>query len=478
MPNKPTYEELEQRVKEFEQTEKALKERIKELGCISDLVKLVENSNTLEEIFTKFPVIIQPAMQHIDNVHSNLIVDGKTFYCVHGKLEIKPEWSYASDIIVNDIKRGDLIVFYDKDFAFLEEEKELCHILTERLGKVIERAEIKQALKESEEKFRNLADLLPLIVFELNLEGRFTYLNYVTAKLTGYPFEELVGLEFKDIYSEEDCARAYTAMQKTLSEGGIGINDYDFIRPDGSTMPVQVHSNVIFKDGKPVGLRGIALDLTEPNKAQKALNASLKEKEILLQEIQHRTKNNMAVISGLLELQVKNVTDKKAKEALQDSQSRVQTMSMIHETLYRSDSLSSIDMQTYFTDLGRIIIQSYNVSGKAILKVKAEHIFIGVKQASPLGLIVNELITNSLKYAFPDDKKGEVKISLWKSEDQIKLEYSDDGIGLPQDFDIQKNSDSLGLKLIKMLAEDQLGGSIDMESNNGTKFIIKFKLDT
>ena len=191
MTNKPTYKELEQRIKGLEQTEKALKERVKELGCISNLVKLVENSNTLEEVFTKFSTIIQPAMQHLDHVHSNLIVDGKTFYCKHGKLEIKPEWSYTSKIIVNDIKRGELIVFHDKDLTFLEEEKELCRILTERLEKVIERAETKQALKESERFFSQMFEQSIVSTQLLDPEGNTIRVNP--------PFCELFGVTPEDM---------------------------------------------------------------------------------------------------------------------------------------------------------------------------------------------------------------------------------------------------------------------------------------
>ncbi len=210
--------------------------------------------------------------------------------------------------------------------------------------------------------------------------------------------------------------------------------------------------------------------------AENRVKTSLKEKETLLQEIHHRVKNNMAVISSLLKLKLESITDKKAKEALQDSQNRVQTMSMIHETLYRSDNLAAIEMQTYLSELGRIILQGYSV-GKINLDIESENILIGVKQASPLGLIVNELITNSCKYAFPEMQESKIKISLRKIEGQIELIYSDNGIGMPEDFS-WKNSNTLGLSLVRTLIENQLDGSIDMENKNGTKFIIKFNLET
>jgi two-component sensor histidine kinase len=212
--------------------------------------------------------------------------------------------------------------------------------------------------------------------------------------------------------------------------------------------------------------------------AEKKIITSLKEKETLLHEIHHRVKNNMAVISGLLRLQLNSTDNKIAKEALQDSQNRVQSMSKIHETLYRSDNLSSIDLKTYLSELGGTIFQNYSISNKVQFRVEAENIVISVKQASPVGLIVNELITNCLKYAFADDREGEILLELKSiKENEIELIISDNGVGMPEGFDLEK-ADSLGLKLIKLLVENQLDGSIDMDSNNGTKFNIKFNIET
>jgi two-component sensor histidine kinase len=217
---------------------------------------------------------------------------------------------------------------------------------------------------------------------------------------------------------------------------------------------------------------------TERIKAEKIIKENLIEKETLLQEIHHRVKNNMTVISSLLKLQMTNVADKKAKEALQDSQNRVQTMSMIHETLYQSDNLSAIDLKSYLTELGRNIFQNYLISSETQFKVEAENILISVKQASPIGLIVNELIANCLKYAFPDDRIGEILLELKsKNGKGVELAVSDNGVGIPESFDL-KSTDSLGLKLVKILVENQLDGSIDMENKNGTKFTIKFNIET
>ncbi len=218
-------------------------------------------------------------------------------------------------------------------------------------------------------------------------------------------------------------------------------------------------------------------DISERKQAEDQIKASLKEKETLLQEIHHRVKNNMAVISSLLALQEDRVDDSITKEILRDSQNRVWSMLMIHESLYRSDNLSAINLESYLTELGKNIIQNYSMASTVQYIVEAETIMINTKQASPVGLIVNELITNCLKYAFPDDRAGEIVLSLKSiKENGIELAVSDNGVGIPEDFDL-KSTDTLGLKLVKLLAEDQLRGLIEMESNNGTKFTIKFNIE-
>ncbi|MBT4286245.1 MAG: DUF3365 domain-containing protein [Deltaproteobacteria bacterium] len=210
---------------------------------------------------------------------------------------------------------------------------------------------------------------------------------------------------------------------------------------------------------------------------EQKIKTSLQEKDTLLHEIHHRVKNNMTLISSLLKLQMVNVTSKKAKEALQDSQNRVNSMCMIHETLYRTDDISAISMEKYLSELGRVILQSYSIGNNININVKAEDIMIGIKQASSIGLIVNELITNSLKYAFPDQSSGEINLGLKSDEENIvELCVSDNGIGIPKDSDIQ-NSNSLGLKLVKAIVENQLDGSFDFNKQNDTKFTIKFNID-
>ncbi|MFQ5963822.1 MAG: ammonium transporter [Candidatus Scalinduaceae bacterium] len=214
-------------------------------------------------------------------------------------------------------------------------------------------------------------------------------------------------------------------------------------------------------------------------KATARTEASLEEKEVLLREIHHRVKNNMQVISSLLKLQSRNVKDEHQIEMLKESQNRIKAMALIHEKLYRSKDLAKIDFNDYIKNLVNDLFLSYKVStGKVALKMNIETVSFGIDTAIPCGLIVNELVSNSLKYAFPKGKDGEIKISLRRIEDSktemFELIVSDNGDGIPEDLDIRK-TESLGLRLITNLAENQLQGKVEINRNEGTEFQIKFK---
>ena len=220
-------------------------------------------------------------------------------------------------------------------------------------------------------------------------------------------------------------------------------------------------------------------EITERKSAGEQLEVSLKEKETLLQEIHHRVKNNMAVISSLLTLQARQLKEETAIAVLHDCQNRVQTMSLIHETLYQTNNLSLIDMSAYFTKLVNLALQSYGENHQRVhCKIEADQIKLDVKTATSLGLIVNELITNSLKHAFPNNQSGECLIGLNSSgQDTYELRVADNGIGFVEDFE-WKNADTLGLKLVNVLVENQLDGTILLERALGTKFIIGFHIDS
>jgi two-component sensor histidine kinase len=209
--------------------------------------------------------------------------------------------------------------------------------------------------------------------------------------------------------------------------------------------------------------------------AEEQINESLKEKEMLLREIHHRVKNNMQIISSLLRLQSRDITDKKYNDMFTDSQNRIASMSLIHEKLYQSKGLARIDFNDYIRDLVNGLFQSYGVNGRIALSLDVRDISLGIDSAIPCGLIINELVTNSLKHAFPEGRKGEIRILLNPTgENMIELVVSDNGVSIPEDVDIKK-TESLGLHLVTILVENQLHGEINLDRSKGTEFLIKFK---
>lgn len=213
--------------------------------------------------------------------------------------------------------------------------------------------------------------------------------------------------------------------------------------------------------------------------AEQHIEASLVEKEVLLREIHHRVKNNMQVISSLLNFQTRYVNDKQFIEVLNESQNRIKSMALIHEKLYRSSDLSNIDFNDYINSLAGDLFKFYGSdSGRIALNIDIDKFAFEIDTAIPLGLLVNELLTNSLKHAFPDGRRGEINITLRKKETDGTVNHElivgDNGVGIPDDFDIAKTR-SLGLQLITTLTEHQLQGRLDLDRTNGTKFHITFR---
>jgi two-component sensor histidine kinase/sensor domain CHASE-containing protein len=205
------------------------------------------------------------------------------------------------------------------------------------------------------------------------------------------------------------------------------------------------------------------------------LNKSIEEKEVLLREIHHRVKNNMQVVSSLLLLQTQNIKDEKYLNIFNDSNNRILSIALIHEKLYESKNFVNIDIKEYITELVSNLLDSYGRTGNVKFEINVENVSLDINNSVPCGLIINELVTNSLKHAFPEGRQGIIKITFTlKDNNMLQLSISDDGIGIPKDMDI-RNTDSLGLHLVTSIAENQLHGEIILLRDRGTEFQINFR---
>ncbi|MBL4716390.1 MAG: hypothetical protein JKX95_07115, partial [Bacteroidia bacterium] len=210
--------------------------------------------------------------------------------------------------------------------------------------------------------------------------------------------------------------------------------------------------------------------------AEQQIRKSLKEKEVLLQEIHHRVKNNLQIIIGQLTLQSRKVSDEIALDAFKTSVNRVRSMALIHEKVYQSDDLSSVGFHEYIESLCRDLMRTYGQKDHIEISIDVDEINMNIEKAIPCALIINELITNSIKYAFPNESKGKITINVKLiNENDVKLTVKDDGIGVPKDFDINK-ADSLGLMIVRNLTL-QLEGDLEHNFTNGTEFSLTFPFE-
>ena len=242
---------------------------------------------------------------------------------------------------------------------------------------------------------------------------------------------------------------------------------------EGHPIWLQVFLNPIMVDNEIEEISCLSYDITDRIEIDRKVRNSLKEKEVLLKEVHHRVKNNLQVISSILNLQSGFVTDEGTLEVLQESQNRIKSMSYIHESLYQTTDFSSVEFTEYINTLSRNLVQSYHLTTTGVeLNTKFDEIYLSLDQAIPCGLIVNELVTNTMKYAFVDIEKPKLSIEIKETDGQIQLHVQDNGVGLPKDFKYEE-SDSLGIQLVYTLVE-QLDGLIEVASKSGTSFLITF----
>jgi len=348
---------------------------------------------------------------------------------------------------------------------------------------ITERKQMVETLQESQAQFRDLYENAPNAYFSIGVDGYIRRCNRRAAEMLGYAVDELIGQSRLRLYVDtpQGKEKALKVFQRFLAGETVIDEELQMQQADGTLIWVSLTMNAIRDaQGQVVESRSMVVDITERKLAEGRIKAALEEKEALLREVHHRVKNNMQVISSLLNLQEREIKDEKYSEMLKESRDRIKSMSLVHEKLYQSVNLADIDLGDYIKSLATSLFRSYGTKGKIALQVDCENVRLPIDSAIPCGLIINELISNSLKHAFPEDpplplqrRGNEINISLRSPGDEIELVVSDNGVGIPDGLDF-RNTASLGLHLVTILAEGQLHGKIELERTAGTSFRIRF----
>jgi PAS domain S-box-containing protein len=303
-------------------------------------------------------------------------------------------------------------------------------------------------------------------------DSKYVYLNEAHVKLFGYTHaDELIGKTWRELYGEAEIRRFEQDIFPVFMRDGHWQGEAVAQRRDGS----QFHQGLSLTAMEDGGVVCVCRDITEQKRAQKQLLGSLREKEALLQEVHHRVKNNLQVVSSLLNLQSAYVRDNATKRMIHDSQARLHAMSLIHETLYRSTDLSRIDFAEYGANLAQHLTHANDLEGRGIELVTAlEPVPMPIDTAIACGLILNELVSNCVKHAFPGKRAGTIRVELVKSaHGKLALTVADDGVGLPADFNGQ-GAPTLGMRIVSALGA-QLAGTLEFLScDPGTAIRLTF----
>jgi PAS domain S-box-containing protein len=339
---------------------------------------------------------------------------------------------------------------------------------------ITERKQLESLLIESEERYRRLFETASdgIVLLEKR-EGKITHANPATEKMLGYAKNECVGNKLQDIGVSLDMVDFQTTMQNLNMSGILNYNDVPVKTKSGQ----HIYTDIYLVDRARLVQCNIR-DITDRKKAEEGIHASLREKEILLRELHHRVKNNMQVISGLLDLQARSSGNPELIEMLNKSQSRIRSMALVHEQLYASRDLARIDLVGYVRALSQELFQAHKIDPRIIdLIVPTDgDVCVDINKAIPCGLILNELISNALKHAFPGDGPGELRIVIHETKNkEIEIVVRDNGLGLPDDIDIDQPR-SMGLYLVNGLVKKQLEGQMEVRRDNGTEFRIMFPL--
>jgi len=334
------------------------------------------------------------------------------------------------------------------------------------------------AQRAAEARFRALLESAPDGIVVVDSSAAIVIVNSQTERLFGYTREELIGqpiemlvpIRFREMHQSDRDRYSADPRLRPMGAGRALAG----LKRDGTEFPVEISLSPLVTDqGRMV--MAIVRDITERRRAEEIIQASLQEKEALLKEIHHRVKNNLQVTSSLLRLQAAGIGDPNVREMFEETENRIRSMALVHEKLYQSTDLSRIDFADYIRSLGELLFRSSAIQPESVtLEVAGVATFLSIDDAVPCGLIINELLSNALKHAFPQRSRGRIDILFEEpAAGWLQVRVSDDGVGLPADFDFSR-TETLGLQLVRGLTQ-QLDGRLAVHpSAKGSEFVITF----
>ncbi len=400
----------------------------------------------------RFNDITFPEDKDMGTLQANLLVSGEIEH-----FEIEKRY----------IHKDGRIIYTLLNSALIKDEKGVPKYFISQTKDISELKRSVEALRLSEEKFRSIFEKAPIGIAHFNAEGNITAFNKVLMDILGASKERISNVKTKtDVKDEKQLA----ALKEAL-DGNIGTHEgeYRSVLSGKTTYLKTIYAPLFGADGKVIGGTSISEDITSRRLYEERIKASLKEKELLLKEVYHRAKNNLQTTISLINIQINESSNKELVRALQETKNRLYAMSKVHEVLCKSDNLDYILLRNYVTDLVsnfEYTDLSYNVDIERSLA-------LNIDQTNAVGLILNELITNSLKHNL--EKKINISITIKTSAaNTIRFSYIDDGQGTSEDI-FSLSGTALGMNLVQVLVEDQLDGTISFDSSKGFNMLIEFK---
>lgn len=346
---------------------------------------------------------------------------------------------------------------------------------------ITERKIFEEALKESEREFRTIVSNANSAIIKYNMDGEITFFNQFAEELFEFSSDEVIGKKGIETINKsvfpEDQEKTEKMLQDILhNTKNYAYNENKNTRRDGTEYWMAWTNAPLFdNEGNKIGILCIGNDITPQKEAEQIVQQRLEEKNILLKEIHHRVKNNLQIISSILNLQEGFLQKEEDLDIFKTCENRISSMALVHDHLYHSDNIAKLDVRDYITALAGTIIDSYYIGAERLhADFDIDEVYLDIDRAIPCGLIITELITNSIKHALlsGEEKQGVLLIQVKKHEEQIRLSISDNGPGLGEEFD-WRNSDSLGLKLVDALAA-QLEAEVTVNSKNGLQWNLQF----